>query len=133
MHGLTSPGSRPARHGPGAAWLLALALLLLSACAPSPAARPASGASAPPAANPTEGAPAASPSAWDTTLAAARQEGRVVVSGAPGQIWRDALSTFSQEYPGIQVEYTGINSRDFWPRVFQERNADQFLWDVRVG
>ena len=28
---------------------------------------------------------------------------------------------------------TGGNSRDFWPRLFQERDAGQYLWDLRVG
>ena len=43
------------------------------------------------------------------------------------------MLTFGQDFPEIQVEYTGANSRDFWPRVFRERELGQYLWDLRVG
>ena len=70
---------------------------------------------------------------WEQTVAAAQQEGRVVLSGPPGEVWRKALMTFEQDFPEIQVEYNGANSRDFWPRVFRERELGQYLWDLRVG
>ncbi len=41
--------------------------------------------------------------------------------------------TFEQDFPEIAVEYTGANSRDFWPRMFRERELGQYLWDLRVG
>jgi iron(III) transport system substrate-binding protein len=48
-------------------------------------------------------------------------------------VWRDALLTFEKDYPDIKVDFTGQNSRDFWPRLVQERQAGQYLWDLRVG
>jgi ABC-type Fe3+ transport system substrate-binding protein len=56
-----------------------------------------------------------------------------VLSGPPGDLWRQALLGFEQDYPEIKVEFTGISARDYWPKVMQERQADQFLWDLRVG
>ena len=70
---------------------------------------------------------------WEALVAAARQEGRLAVSIPPGQFWRQAISTFEQDYPGIAIELAGANSRDFWPRVFQERQGGIYNWDLRVG
>lgn len=128
--------------------MLGLALALLLACGPtaspgsSAPARPDSGqpasnqpapaAPAQPAAAPA-GAPGAAPAGWEQTVAAAKQEGRLVISAPANTIWREQLTGFQKEYPEIQVEYTGGNSRDFWPRISQERAGGQFLWDLRIG
>src|SRR5437762_3171557 len=116
--------------------VLGLAALVLGGCGPtassgtaSPAAQPAGG-QAPATAAPAAGAPpaaasagdrAAAPAGWDQTVAAARQEGRLVISAPANTIWREQLTAFQKDYPEIQVEYSGGNSRDFWPRVAQER------------
>jgi ABC-type Fe3+ transport system substrate-binding protein len=112
--------------------LACIALVGVGACAPAAPAAPTSPAAAPPPAPPA-GASAGGASDWDQLVAAARQEGKLVVSGPTGQLWREALQTFEQDYPGISLELTGGNSRDFWPRLFQERAAGQYLWDLRVG
>jgi iron(III) transport system substrate-binding protein len=119
-----------------AGWLLALAPMLvatLAACTSAPPAQPAAPqASAPPPAR----APAAPPAwqaEWEQTVAAARQEGQVAVSGPVGEVWRNALLTFEKDYPGIKLEFNGVNGRDFWPRVQQEREAGHYLHDLRVG
>ena len=78
-------------------------------------------------------APGSAAADWDTLVAAAKQEGKVVVSGPTRELWRTQLTSFEQTYPEIQVEYIGANSRDFWPRVFRERELGQYLWDLRVG
>lgn len=70
---------------------------------------------------------------WGKLVAAANQEGRLALSGPPGESWRKALMTFQEDFPNIRVEYTGVNSRDFWPRLFRERELGQYLWDLRVG
>ncbi len=70
---------------------------------------------------------------WEKTVAAAKQEGTVVISGPTRETWRNVLVTFEEDFPEIKVEYTGGNSRDFWPRIFRERELDQHLWDLRVG
>src|SRR5215210_5270814 len=104
-------------------------MLALGACGGGGA--PTTGA--PAAAAPTRAPAASAGAAWEQLVAGARQEGRVTVSIPPGQLWRDAIGTFQQDYPGIQLEATGVNSRDFWPRVFQERQGDVYAWDLRVG
>jgi iron(III) transport system substrate-binding protein len=109
-------------------------LLTLALVACSGGASPPSGAAAP--AKPAPAAPATPAGAsadWDALVAAARQEGRLTLSIPPGQLWRQAISTFEQDYPGISLELTGANSRDFWPRVFQERQGGVYNWDLRVG
>jgi iron(III) transport system substrate-binding protein len=114
--------------------LVVAALLLgLSACAP---AAP-SGGSAPAPAAPPAPAPAASApewqAAWEQTLAAARQEGTVVIALPVGGLWRDWARRFERAYPGISVDASGFAGRDFVPRVLGERRGDIFNWDVYVG
>ncbi|HEY7068038.1 MAG TPA: extracellular solute-binding protein [Chloroflexota bacterium] len=94
---------------------------------PLSAAAPAQPGAAPAAAS------SAAPEGWEQTVAAAKQEGRLVISAPANTIWREQLTAFQKEYPEIQVEYTGGNSRDFWPRIQQERAGGQYLWDVRIG
>jgi iron(III) transport system substrate-binding protein len=114
-------------------WLLVVVQVVLwtgSACSggtTAPAAQPA------PAAAPAASAPAAAPSEWDRVLAAAKQEGKVAVTGPAGTDARDALTEPFQEKYGISVEYFGASNRDLVPRVRTEREAGQSLWDVRVG
>ncbi|HZS02991.1 MAG TPA: extracellular solute-binding protein [Chloroflexota bacterium] len=123
LHGAGWPGTRA---------LVVLLLCGLAACTPQ--ASPGAPASAPAAPSTAAAAPAVSaPANWDVMVAAARQEGKLVISAPTGQLWREALQTFEQDYPGISLEMTGGNSRDFWPRLFQERDAGQYLWDLRVG
>jgi iron(III) transport system substrate-binding protein len=99
-----------------------IAVLALGGCAP--ATRP----TVPPSAPIADGPPG-----WAETVAAARQEGQLTLSGPPGPLWREALIAFEREYPGISVQYTGRSGHDFWPRLYQERAAGQYVWDVRVG
>lgn len=70
---------------------------------------------------------------WEQTLASGQREGKVVVAGPPGRAYRDALVAFEKGYPNIQVEYVGVQGRDFAPRMMQERLAGQFLWDINIG
>jgi iron(III) transport system substrate-binding protein len=106
-------------------------MLTVSACAPDARPQPAAAPPAPTASS--SGADAGWQAEWERTVAAAKQEGTLALSAPPSELWRRALLTFEQDYPGIKVEYSGSPSRDFWPRVFQERQGGQYLWDVRVG
>src|SRR5947209_3512256 len=113
----------------GTALIAGLLLLCAVACAP---AAPPQSAAAPPVA--ARAAPSAdTPSAWDQLVAAANQEGGVVVAGPQGELYREAFAAFTQEFPDIHLDYTPLNGRDFWPRLLRERQADQYLWDLRVG
>jgi ABC-type Fe3+ transport system substrate-binding protein len=127
------------------ALLCLLTLLIGAACqsaAPAPvppAARSAPSAAAPasPAAAP---APAAAgemsrlPSDWDQLVAAARQEGQVVVYGPPGQEYRTAIvDGFQRAYPGIAVNAIFISPTERLSRLGAERAAGRYLADVWIG
>ncbi|HLY65686.1 MAG TPA: extracellular solute-binding protein, partial [Chloroflexota bacterium] len=92
-------------------------------------ASPTSGAAIP------SGAPSAgsSESEWNKLVAAAKTEGKVVIAATNAQGYEQAMKEFETDYPGISVEYTPIAGRDFFPRLEREREAGQYLWDVRVG
>ena len=75
---------------------------------------------------------AAQPADWPQAVAAAKKEGKVVVNTFPGDGYKRALKTFSQAYPDIKLEHTGLHSQDFAPRVIQERQASLFTWDVAL-
>jgi ABC-type Fe3+ transport system substrate-binding protein len=106
-------------------------MLLLWGAACAPAAPPQS-AAAPQVAG--RAAPSAdTASAWDQLVAAASQEGAVVVAGPQGELYREAFAAFTQEFPDVHLDYTPLNGRDFWPRLLRERQADQYLWDLRLG
>ncbi len=73
---------------------------------------------------------AAAPPDWPQVVAAAKKEGKVVVNTFPGDGYKRALKAFTQAYPDIKVEHTGLHSQDFAPRILQERQASLFTWDV---
>ncbi len=79
------------------------------------------------------GGPAAANTDWDKTVIAAKKEGSVVISALSGELLRQVLLSFEQDYPGIKVKYTAGNLRDFWPVVYKEREVGQYLWDLRIG
>jgi ABC-type Fe3+ transport system substrate-binding protein len=70
---------------------------------------------------------------WEQTLAAAKKEGSVTISALSGELLRQALLSFEQDYPEIKVEYHGMSGRDFRSRLLKERELGQHLWDLRIG
>lgn len=101
--------------------------LLAAACAP--AAAPAAQAPAAPAAAPVQ---PAWEKEWDQLVAAAKQEGKVVVNftGA-GASWRKIGEAFEAAFPGITAEVTTFGSSRLWtPRVVQEWQAGIVNWDI---
>ncbi len=69
---------------------------------------------------------------WKRVLAAAKQEGKVAVTGPTGPQARDVLTgPFKKKY-GINVEFIGGSGRSTSPRILTERRARHFLWDVYV-
>lgn len=82
----------------------------------------------------TQPAAKPAPSEWEKVVEAAKKEGRIVISGTPGEEWRKSLvDLFQQEYPEITVEYTSMAGRNFWERVGKEREFGKKLWDLRAS
>jgi iron(III) transport system substrate-binding protein len=121
--------SRLAAHVVCAAGLVPL---LVVGCAAPPASRTA----APPA--PTVGAvasevtsePAAGDAEWDALVAAARQEGKVVVYGPPTAEMRTNLPAAFKQRFGIEMEYNGQESGPFSARLASERAAGVYSADA---
>jgi len=68
---------------------------------------------------------------WDAVLQKAKQEGVVVVHGAPGQRYAAVLKdAFQKRYPDIRVEFAGAANRTAIPRLLRERQAGIFNQDV---
>ena len=70
------------------------------------------------------------PAEWAPIVSGAEREGKVVVNTFPGDGYKRALKAFSQAYPDIKLEHTGLHSQDFAPRILQERQASLYTWDV---
>lgn len=68
---------------------------------------------------------------WATVLEKAKQEGVVVVHGAPGRRYAAVLQgAFQQKYPDISVEFSGASNRTAIPKLLRERQAGLFKQDV---
>lgn len=68
---------------------------------------------------------------WPAVLEKAKQEGIVVVHGAPGQRYSAVLKdAFQKRYPEIKVEFSGAANRTAIPRLLRERQAGIFSQDV---
>jgi len=70
---------------------------------------------------------------WEQTLKAAREEGKVTVTGPTGAHRRDALTQGFEKKYGIAVEYFAARGSAVAARISYERRAGQYLWDVMVG
>lgn len=121
---------------------------LLAACqqqsAPASTAAPAKPTVAPttapakPAASAGSPSPAASGAVpgkeWDDLVAAAKQEGRVVIYGPPGPTYRTFYADeFQKAFPDIKVDYQGANGSQQAPKLAAERQAGKFLADTYIG
>src|SRR5215510_8926021 len=69
---------------------------------------------------------------WESTLAAAKREGKVSVITDVTATLRDALTQEFQRKYGISVELFGSTGREVAPRVAAERKAGQFRWDIYI-
>lgn len=70
---------------------------------------------------------------WDETLAAARKEGKVVVSGPPSQELRQTLPPAFKERYGITLDYVGGRSSETATKLRAERQAGALTIDVMIG
>lgn len=68
---------------------------------------------------------------WEEVLVKAKKEGRVVVHGAPGRRYAEALqAAFQKKYPEIRVEFSGARNSTAIPRILRERQAGIFNQDI---
>jgi iron(III) transport system substrate-binding protein len=109
--------------------VLVIATLLLAAC--SPAAAPPAPTTAPAAA--TGAAGAAAPSSWDGVLAAAKQEGKLVLSTHAGAGYEKYVEEVKKALPDLTIDATTIKASDYAARVVVEQQNGQYLWDVHMG
>ncbi|HLQ33353.1 MAG TPA: extracellular solute-binding protein [Chloroflexota bacterium] len=113
--------------------------LVLAACGgsaePAGSAAGASSGAASSAAKPAPGSAAAQAVAgsWDDLVAAAKKEGKVVISGPPDPETRAKLPPAFKDKFGIELEYLGGNSSQLAARIESERAANQYSIDASVG
>ncbi|HEY4134581.1 MAG TPA: extracellular solute-binding protein [Alphaproteobacteria bacterium] len=68
---------------------------------------------------------------WSAVVAKAKQEGIVVVHGAPGKSYNEVfVAAFNKAYPDIKVQFSGTSNRTDVPRLLRERKAGMYAWDV---
>jgi iron(III) transport system substrate-binding protein len=109
--------------------------LLTVACSPTAAPAPTSAPAPTPAAavaTPAQAAPAPSGD-WNATLAAAKQEGTLVLSTHAGSGYEKYVELVKQALPDLTVEATTIKASAWVPRVVIEQQNGQYLWDVHMG
>lgn len=80
---------------------------------------------------PASAADAIDISDWPAVVAKAKQEGLVVVHGAPGKPYQEVfVAAFNKAYPEIKVQFSGASNRTDVPKVLRERKAGIYAWDV---
>jgi iron(III) transport system substrate-binding protein len=71
--------------------------------------------------------------AWEETLAAAKKEGKLVVTGPPDSAVRQALPAAFKARYGITLEYLGGRSSEVAAKMRAERGAGVYTVDAMVG
>jgi iron(III) transport system substrate-binding protein len=70
---------------------------------------------------------------WAKLVAAANDEGKLVIIVAPNPLQRDfLLKQFKEDFPKIDLSITLISGSNFVPSVVTERAAGKYLWDVHL-
>ena len=71
---------------------------------------------------------------WKRTVAAAEQEGTVILQSQPNQAWRNFILTeFPKAYPKIQIQLSVTREPEFLVKIRTERQSGKYLWDVAVA
>lgn len=127
-----SPASAAAAKPASAAASAAKPTSAIASASAKPAASAAVAASAVPVTKVS--APADGQAQLDSAVAAAKQEGKVVVFGPPGDSYRNAVvDNFAKAYPDIKIDWTGgLGGGALTPRIRNERSANQYLEDVYI-
>src|SRR5712692_709333 len=117
------------RKGIAAAIRGGVLVLILASCGGAAPAQPSPSAPAE-AAGPAASAASAG-ATWDTMLAAAKKEGKVIVNGAPDVATRQKLPAAFKQRFGIDVEYlpeaTSVTARMQGERAAGQSNVDVIL------
>ncbi len=71
--------------------------------------------------------------AWEKIVAAAKQEGEVILWGDAEITHPDIGAAFAKEYPFIKVVTVGGKIGELMPRIIGERRAGKYLADVYSG
>ncbi|HLY67151.1 MAG TPA: extracellular solute-binding protein [Chloroflexota bacterium] len=109
--------------------LLALAL---AACGGGQAGVPAAQSSAASPAGASQAAPASND--WQQVVAAAKREGKIIVSGPPTDELQQVLTKeFEKRYPEINVDYISEPGGAVAPKVLPQRQAGQYLLDMVIN
>jgi iron(III) transport system substrate-binding protein len=115
----------------------------LAACQSSPAPRPSSApAPAPAAGGAPASAPAAAPAAapaggewqakWDALVAAAKQEGQLILHGPPNPDTRQMVpEAFTRRF-GIPVEYNALRTSELTNKMVAEKQAGLVTIDAMI-
>jgi iron(III) transport system substrate-binding protein len=102
-----------------------------SAVASSSAAKPAGSASSVGAA--ATGAPADWQQQWDSWVAGAKKEGKLVLASGPSPSARAQIPEAFKKAFGVDVEYLGGATSDLANRLRSEQSANQFTVDVSLS
>jgi iron(III) transport system substrate-binding protein len=87
-----------------------------------------------PAATPAAPKPAAQPATgWSGIVAAAKQEGKLVLSTHAGSGYEKYVELVKQALPDLTIDATTIKASDYTARVVVEQQNGQYLWDVHMG
>jgi ABC-type Fe3+ transport system substrate-binding protein len=111
---------------------LVAVVLAAAGCKPAGSERAAERAPATPG-GPASASGAAWEQEWDALVAAARQEGKLVVLGPPTPELRRRLPEAFQQRFGITLEYTGQASGDYAARLASERMAGIYSADIVIS
>jgi iron(III) transport system substrate-binding protein len=116
---------------------LACGLLGVLACSPGRSAQPAAPApSQAPASGQADAAGDRQPAGeeWDRVVAAARQEGKVIVSVPASADLRKALETaFERRYPGIDAEFFASRGAEAVQKIVSEAKGGIYYFDLHIG
>jgi iron(III) transport system substrate-binding protein len=70
---------------------------------------------------------------WAKLVAAANDEGKLVIIVAPNPLQRDfLLKQFKEDFPKIDLSISLISGSSFVPSVTTERAAGKYLWDIHL-
>ena len=71
---------------------------------------------------------------WDTALAQAKKEGKVVVLGPPGDGIRDAITQgFTKAFPEVTIEFSGGRGGEMATKIKAERDAGLYSVDIVIN